>query len=243
MIREQLSWFLMAVVLGPGGTLDATGTSQQPVPGIAPGYGVIEGRVVDAMGRAVPGVKVSSMILDHPPGRLFSAETDAEGRFSLRYARTGRNAVYVGKADEYYPDTFLNPFVDAKRVPIVNVVEQGVTRGVEVHLPPRGGKVVAQVIDTATKQPVDGANMTFCKATDPTKCLTINATSPDAHFNMVLPSIRLTLKVSAPGYQDWYYKEGNASLRNTKILLTPGATKRLTIRLRPSGNRPTKTKR
>ena len=171
-----------------------------------------------------------------------SSLTDAKGRFTLTCAQPGSNRVYVSKEDQYYPDTFLNPFVDTKLIRIVNVVEQGVTEGVQVHLPPRGGKVVAQVIDAATQQPVDGASMTFCRADDPGKCLTINATSPNAHFEKVLPSIRLRVKVSAPGYEDWYYKEGNASLRAAKILLTPGSAKRLTILLRPRGNRSTKTK-
>jgi hypothetical protein len=119
-------------------------------------------------------------------------------------------------------------------------VEQAVTEAVEVHLPPKGGKLVAQVIDAETQQPVNGARMTFCKADDANKCSTINATSENAQFEKVVPAIRLTIKVSAPGYEDWYYKQGNSSIEPGKILLTSGSTKGLTILLRPSGNKTTK---
>ena len=240
MTGQKVFCLLLAGVLGLGGTSYGMTTLRQSAPAIARGYGAIEGRVLDEMGHPVSGAKVSSMILDYPPGRLFSSETDAQGRFSLRYARPGRNAVYVGKEDEYYPDTFLSPFVDAKLIPIVNVVEQAVTEAVEVRLPPKGGKLVAQVIDAETQQPVNGARMTFCKADDPTKCSTINATSENAQFEKVVPPMRFTIKVSAPGYKDWYYKQGNSSVEQGKILLTSGSTKGLTILLRPSGNKTTK---
>lgn len=237
MTRQKVFWLLMAGLLGLGGNSQGRSTLRQSAPGIAPGYGAIEGRVLDETGRPVSGAKVSSMILDYPPGRLFFAETDAQGHFSLRYARPGRNAVYVGKEDEYYPDTFLSPFVDAKLIPVVNVVEQAVTEGVEVHLPPKGGKLIAQVIDAATQQPVDGASMKFCRADDPNKCCTINATSPNAQFEKILPPIHLTVRVSAPGYEDWYFKEDNDSKEPGKILLTEGSAKRLTILLLSSGNK------
>jgi carboxypeptidase family protein len=241
-MRKQVISCLVGV-LGMSSTLYATTPFQPSDQEIVAGCGVVKGRVVDQTGHAVAGAKVSSMITDRPPrGRLMSSLTDAQGQFTLRCAQPGSNRVYVSKEDQYYPDTFLSPFVDPKLVPIVNVVEQGITEGVEVHLPPRGGKLAAQVIDAATQKPVDGANMTFCKADNPSKCLTINATSADGHFSMVLPSIRLTFKVSAPGYEDWYYKEGSASLRAAKILLTPGSSKRLTIPLRPKAKGPPKTK-
>jgi carboxypeptidase family protein len=241
-MRKQVVVCLFGV-LGMSSTFYAITPFQPSDQEIVAGCGVVKGRVVNETGHPVAGAKVSSMITDRPPrGRLMSSLTDAQGKFTLTCAQPGSNRVYVSKEDQYYPDTFLSPFVDAELVPIVNVVEQGITESVEVHLPPRGGKVVAQVIDAATQQPVDGANMTFCKADNPSKCLKINATSPDAHFNMALPSIRLTVKVSAPGYEDWYYKEGKASLRTAQILLTPGSAKRLTILLRPKANRSTKTK-
>lgn len=100
--------------------------------GIVAGCGVVKGRVVNDSGHPVAGAKVSSMITDRPPrGRLMSSQTDARGEFTIRCAQPGPNRVYVSKEDQYYPDTFLSPFVDARIIPFVNVVEQGVTEGVE----------------------------------------------------------------------------------------------------------------
>ena len=233
MTRQRVFWLLMASMIGLGSASYPVRTLQQPVRGIAPGYGAIEGRVLDEKGHPVSGAKVSSMILDYPPGRLFSAETDAQGHFSLRYARPGRNAVYVGKEDEYYPDTFLSPFVDAKLVPIVNVVEQAVTEGVEVRLPPKGGKLVAEVVDAATQQPVDGARLTLCKADNPNKCHTVNHSSPTGQFRQLVPSMPVTIRVSAPGYKDCWYKE-NGSRKAAKLLVGPGSVKGISILLTPN---------
>jgi hypothetical protein len=125
-------------LLGMASTFYATSQLHPATQDITVGCGVIEGRVLDKSGHPVVGVKVSSMINDRPPrGRLLSTLTDDEGRFELTCAQPGRNVVYVSKEDEYYPDTFMNPFVDAKLIPVVNVAEQGITRGVEVHLPPQ----------------------------------------------------------------------------------------------------------
>lgn len=241
-MKMQLLLFLFAV-LGMSASFHAVtpfyGSSQN----IAVGCGVIEGRVLDEDGRPVTGARVSSMVNDRPPrGRLTAALSDAEGRFTLTCAQPGRNMVYVSKEDEYYPDTFLNPFVEAKIIPVVNVAEQRVTENVEVHLPPKGGKVIAQVIDAATQQPVDGASMTLCRVDDPNKCFTINATFPNAQFEKLLPPIRLTVKVSAPGYGDWYFKEDTDSMEPGKILATPGSAKRLTVLLQSSGNKARRTK-
>ena len=239
-MRTRVILFLFAL-LEMSVSFDAFTPLKGSIQNIAAGCGVIEGRVLDQAGHPVTGAKVSSMINDRPPrGRLMWALSDAEGRFTLTCAQPGSNMVYVSKEDEYYPDTFLSPFVDVKLIPVVNVDEQGVTGNVEVHLPPKGGKVVAQVINAETQQPVDGASITLCRADDPNKCLTINATSQNAQFEKVVPPIRLTVKVSAPGYEDWYYKKGNASIEPGKMLLAPGSTKGLTILLRPSGNKTTK---
>jgi len=61
-------------------------------------------------------------------------------------------------------------------------LEQPVTEGVEVHLPPRGGKLVAEVIDASTQQSVAGARLTLCSADNPNKCYATNDSSPTGHF-------------------------------------------------------------
>lgn len=220
-------------LLGIASTFYATGQIHRSAQNVAVGCGVIEGRVVDEIGHPVVGAKVSSMINDRPPrGRLLSTLTDDEGRFELACAQPGRNMVYVSKEDEYYPDTFMSPFVDSKLIPVVNVVERGITNGVEVHLPPQGGKLIVKVIDALTQQPVDGALLTVCKADSSKKCHTINDNSPTGQFNQLVPSMPVTIKVSAPGYADSWYKEkgsreagmllvGAGSVKGISILLTP----------------------
>jgi hypothetical protein len=118
---------------------------------IAPGCAVIEGRVVDEAGQPLVGAKVYSMVIDHPGrGRLPSTITDAEGRFSLKCAELGKNGVYVSKEGDGYPDSLFTPFLDRSLIPIVDAPDQKTIAGLEVHAPPRSGRLSIRVIDRKT---------------------------------------------------------------------------------------------
>src|SRR5882672_130511 len=78
-------------------------TSKSRIPS---GCAVIEGKVLGENGRPVPGATVHSFALEQPiKGRLPSApaaDTDAQGNFSLRCVRPGKNVVGAGKESEGY---------------------------------------------------------------------------------------------------------------------------------------------
>jgi hypothetical protein len=92
------------------------------------------------------------------------------------------------------------------------------------------------VIDAATQQSVIGAHLTLCKADNPIKCYTINDSSPTGQFRQLVPSIPVTIKVSAPGYEDWWYKEKGAR-EAAKLLVAQGSVKGITILLNPNKGR------
>src|SRR5438132_1769724 len=152
---------IIVIVFGANAGFYAVTGFRQSDHGISPGCGVIEGRVLDEKGQPVIGAKVTSWVLDYPgPGRIFSTDTDTQGNFILTCAKPGRNAIHVGKEDEGYPSTFEIPFIDPKLIPVITVSEQKVSRGVEVRLGPKAGKLVGQVIDASTRKPIHEVKLT-----------------------------------------------------------------------------------
>jgi hypothetical protein len=181
----------------------------------------------------VAGVKVYSLILDRPPrGREYSTTTDSQGKFSLTCAELGKNSVYVAKEGEGYPDTLLTPFIDPRSVTIINVTAQSKDE-VEVHLPPKAGKLNVRVVDAATGRPIDDAIVTLCRASSPFDCHQMNANQTLLGLSQLIPAVPFTIKASAPGHTDWSYVS-DTSKGPTKVLkLAPGTSRNVEIHLEP----------
>jgi hypothetical protein len=190
--------------------------------------------VIAQNGVPVSGVRVYAMVADRPP-RARSADviaiTDENGGFFLGCVEPGRSGVYT-KEDNYYPDTLRAPFIDPRLITKVNVANQGVTRGVEVHLPPKGVRVVVQVVDANTRRRIDGATLTFCRSNNPKDCRTVNANLTEMGYSQLLPALSLTIKASAPGHGDWYYGSDGSKSHASIVRLVPETTRTLLIALR-----------
>ena len=203
------------------------------------GCGVITGRVIDTQGNPVAGVEVRAMITDHVPrGRLFSSITDSDGKFSIPCVEPGKNGVYTSKEDDGYPDNLLTPFRNAAmrpkldEHPIVDVVDQKITAGVEIRLGPPAGRLTVQVTDANTSAPIENATITFCMADDAKVCQSIDI-GKSGEYSILLPPIPLTLKVSAPKYQDWRYQNQKSTEKADILQVSPKGNERLTVSLTP----------
>jgi hypothetical protein len=206
---------------------------------IPPGCGVIRGRVIDQNSVPVSGVRVYAMVADHPPRATSSdvhAITDENGAFFLGCAEPGRNGVYTVKEDDFYPDTFLTPFVDPRFFTAVDVTDQQVVRGVEVYLPPKAGKLNIRVRDARSEKPIDGVVLTICRSNESVKLpgpeCSVLTNLPESGFSRLLPAMAYMIKASAPGYQDWYYGSDGSKKHMEVMQLTPKMTKNLIIALR-----------
>ena len=198
---------------------------------------VIEGLVIDPAGEPVAGVRVYTMAVDRPPrGRVLFATTDKHGAFSVRCAEPGKNRIYVSKEEDGYGDTAFTPFLDSSFVPIINAIDQHVVRGIEVRLPPRSGLLIAHVLDSQTLKPIPGAKATLCRSDSPTECYPTQADA-GGQISLRLPPVRVTLMVSASGYEDRFYsKASTLSKRDipVRLLIEPKDRKEVTLVLRPS---------
>lgn len=235
-MKIQLFSLVLAAALGTGGVFYALSPRQQVSQDIAPGCGVVRGRVVDERGRPVSGVKVYSMILDRPPrGREFSTVTDQQGLFFLGCAEPGRNAIYVAKEEENYPDTLRTPFIDNRLIPVVNVSNRQVTRDVEIRLPPKAARLTGRIVDALSQQPIEGATLTLCRVDYPYDCRSLNANQTKTGFSQLIPPMALKIKASAPGHEDWFYGGDGSQKRAEVVLLAPQRVKNLVIALKRKG--------
>jgi hypothetical protein len=180
--------------------------------GIAPGCAMIEGRVLGEAGQPLAGAKVYSMVIDHPPrGRLLSTMTDAEGKFSLKCAEPGKNGVYVSKEEDGYPDSLVTPFLERSLIPVVDAPDQKAIAGVEVHAPPKSGRLSGRVINSKTMESIAGAALRFCRVDDPGNCYPTR-TDSRGEFSLLMPPPPFTIQVSAQGYEESHYRKPRAGV-------------------------------
>jgi hypothetical protein len=199
--------------------------------------GEIRGRVVDALGQPVPKAKLHVLKFGSDfNGRVVFYMADAQGNFSIKGLAPGAYNVYVSAAEEGYADTdYLFYSGKERSVPEAVVSEQQPTPFLTVHVGPKAATLAGHVVNAVTGAPIGDATMTFNRPENQLMFLRTSLNQPEVKggFNFLLPSAPLTIKVTAPGYANWYYQ--NEGSRNQMDLLTlePGRTKELIVRMRP----------
>jgi len=98
------------------------------------------------------------------------------------------------------------------------------------------------VVDGTTNQPVKAAQLTVRRVDRPERFLSTGlfwhqGDDPlkfvEGGFKFLVPSsLPFTLTVSAPGYDDWYYKESEKQKTPTALILSSDTTMKLRVVLR-----------
>lgn len=200
---------------------------------IAPTLGAIEGRVVDAEGHPVTGVRVYTNLITEPGTRGPITFTDTDGKFFLTNLRSGTHMIHAVKETDGYADTlFAFSVVTLESVPKVAVREGQTTRGVTVNLGPRSARLVGQVVDSETRLPIPNAQITLDRsdAANPNMYISFSAKS----FDVLVPPVGFRIKVSAPGYREWRYQSKTGKNTTESLILKTGAVKELMVHLQPS---------
>ncbi|MDQ3817633.1 MAG: carboxypeptidase-like regulatory domain-containing protein [Acidobacteriota bacterium] len=198
-------------------------------------YGAIEGRVLDSAGNAVAGVKVEAVPVGRRAyGLLPTARTDERGRFFLDGVTPGANALMTSKEEEGYASTYFPFFMtDSQSVPQVTVVNQQVTSDVLVHLGPKAARVSGKILDAETGRPIRSAEIIYYRTDNSDLYYSTGPNGSDGSFENLLPPVGLKVKVSAPGYEDWFFGQDGSKERSQILQLRPGAAHELNISLRP----------
>jgi hypothetical protein len=192
------------------------------------GYGAIQGRVIDELGKPVPGAKVYAVpakVENAPTGKLLFVITDEKGDFTLEHVAAGENVICTSKEETLYPDTGAAALAtDLNVLPRVRVEEGKITPDITVQII-KGGKLIGSIFDSLNGQPLKDSRIRLTRGDDPRLYI---SSGPDEQggFEFVVPSKPFRLEVTASGYKTWR-SDDHGGL----ILAEPGSTKEFSIRL------------
>jgi hypothetical protein len=192
--------------------------------------------VLDEEGNPLAG----AMVDIHPigetviAGSLPVAYTDEQGRFFLDGVTPGTHMIYASKEEGGYPSSYLGFFIDPSVVPKVTVYNKRVTEGVIVRLGSKAARLAARVVDAETNQPIQDAEIILYRTENPSDYFSFGLNQSGGRFQRLIPSLSLHMKVTAPGYEDWFYGENGTQEKQGVIQVAPNTTKELLIALRQS---------
>lgn len=198
--------------------------------------GAIVGRVLDAEGHPIIGMTVlaeRSDIIIRPTPRAW---TNKEGEFAIEGLMPGLYTLNTRKDEDGYPHTAFNFYDEGETVqPAVQVYAHQTTQNVIIQRGLKAAVLEGRVTEVTTNRPIQGAQITVRRVDHPERFLSTGLFwhGVDGGFRFLVPSLAFTLKVSAPGYEDWYYRKPGEGNRAGAFLLGSGTTKKLFIALRP----------
>lgn len=221
-------------VAGPSGLRAVSSRIQRPESG--PAYGAIEGRVLDAESNPLAGAMVDLHPIEETviAGSLPVAYTDEQGRFFLDGVIPGTHMIYASKEEAGYSSSYLGFFIDPSVVPKVTVYNKQVTEGVILRLGSKAARLAARIVDAETNQPVEDAEVILYRTENPDDYFSFGLNQSGGRFQQLIPSLPLKMKVTAPGYEDWFYGENGTQEKQSVIEVAPNTTKELLIALRQS---------
>ena len=194
--------------------------------------GLIEGTVLDYNGSPVAAATVYA----HPMGVVMHSIvphslTDTAGHYSVK-VRFGRFALAAGKPEDDYPDalnyTFYFGFQQAPEVELTALHDRAV---VDLRLGKKAGILLGTVQDASRGNPLH-ANVEFRWISDPRIFLSGSGLT-NAQFRILVPSdTPLSMVVSQTGNEDWFYASETQQGKSTAIVLHPGESLNLEIKLR-----------
>ncbi len=196
--------------------------------------GAIQGQVVYAEGQPVSGAVVYARKADFVKGIEPFAHSDKQGRFIIRNLTPGTYTVYGGKEEDGYPLT-TSAFHSVGNViaPQVNVNDQQTTSQVVVQLGPKAAKLAVRIVDAATTRPIEEVSITLRRVDNANYMYSTGPNGPKGGgFEILVPSVPVTVEVQARGYEKWNYRAAGADAREDVLHLAPGERKDMIISLR-----------
>ena len=198
--------------------------------------GIVEGVVTDSSGKPVTDASTYYRVGDDSTiSEQYQTTTDCNGLFVLNHVLAGNVQIGAFKETDGYVDRrFAFPFygeTNDGEFPELQVSAGESVKGVVVRLGRQGAFLELNVFDVDTKAPLDSVNYQMCNGDHPGDdqyCLSSVATGHRAQ--RIVPPVPVTLKIGAPGYGSWNYK--NDDTGSTLVKLDPGEVKSLTIYLR-----------
>jgi hypothetical protein len=201
--------------------------------------GVITGRVLNKDGRPVVKAEVCASPTMIPwVGPLPCDESDSSGRFSIHIWRPAEYTIRAEKEKDGYPatdNTFYGSQAFTPDLPRVSLTEHQTRQEVTVRLGPRFGKLTGKVVDAQTGRSIEIVTVRLHHANTPTHYYSVGTIYRKGRLRILVPPVPIIFKISADGYQDWWYGADGTEGRAEALQVAPGSTRDMALSLQPIG--------
>ena len=192
------------------------------------------GTVLDPNGHPVEGSKVYAFTDgSSPPGADHTVTTDDKGNFVLD-VYPGHVLLFAYKESDLYHNNMFRFDVPsgADTNQVVDIQSGETVRGFVLRLPRQSALLRVDVYNADTKDPVNPVEYELCRedhAGDPAYCSTGLASDPS--FQLVVPPDAISIKITAPNYMEWRYRDTKTG--STHLTLKSTENRTLVVYLRP----------
>jgi hypothetical protein len=203
--------------------------------------GVVEGTVLDPEGHPVADASVYYEPTDLPAvGHPRTVATDKSGNFILRRITPGKITIIAYKESDLYSHSiFAFNAPPPNSMPRIEIKAGEVIRGLVIHLGPKSALLQLVILDAVTGEPPEQIKFQLCRADHPGNvgyCISgsgaVSASSGEIS-EFIPSSTPVSILVGAPKYSDWTYR--NDVTGESVLTLGPGESRRVFVRLRPTG--------
>lgn len=199
----------------------------------------IEGRVLNAEGQPVAGAKVFAESEGALTGISPSSRTDDNGNYRIEVGQPGTYKVFGSKEEDGYPLTISGFHQEGtNHIPTVSVLREQVVLDIVVQLGAKAASIEGLITDVITNRTIDKAVITLRRADNPEIYYMIGADEEkkEGRFSSLVPSVPITIEVSAPGYEAWAYSKDGLNKHSDSLKVNRGETKKLTVSLHRKNN-------
>jgi len=195
----------------------------------------VTGQVLNDEGRPVANAEVCG----HPTmipwvGPLPCGDSDSKGKFSLHVWVPAEYVITAAKEKDGYPDAH-NGFYGSPAVvfPSLVVTENKARQEVTIQLGLPYGKVIGKIVDAETNKPIEIVSIEMHHANTPANFIKMGTSYSKGRLRLLLPPVPVIFKISAEGYQDWWYGADGSEERAESLHIALGSTRELIISLQP----------
>ena len=189
----------------------------------------VTGVVVDSEGKTVSGAGIEMLALQGIAiNRTWRSLAKRDGTFDFSDLSPGRYRLYVWKEDLGVPYDRYVIFEQVGRSHIeVDASARSAIKPVVVRLAPPYGVVSGHIVDEQTGTPIAHARINLGRVEEHGMIYSTDPAS-DGGFVLQLPERPIKFSVSAPGYQEWTYRDGDGG---DGIVLKQGSKMTVDVKL------------